>query len=231
MSARRAAERVLGYDPETLMWAPAGRAVPYPRHDQVCRRPGALRKCPGLVVGPVQARMRHRDGGWRWLEISLSNRVTDPDVAGIVANVHDITSVKTAEADLAHNATHDTLTDLPNRPLLVDRLDVPTNRPKGGPWPSCFVTSTGFKVLNDSRGHGVGRRGADRGGPTAPRGDPPQDTVARFGGDESVVCCEGLDNTRRRRFRIAAACSEAREPAFPPMVARSSSPPASVSEP
>jgi diguanylate cyclase (GGDEF)-like protein len=98
------------------------------------------------------------------------------------------------EAQLTERALHDDLTRLPNRALLRDRLSraVQTNAP-GRSVGVLFLDLDRFKLVNDSLGHpagdallqGVAARlhGAVR----------PEDTLARFGGDEFVVVCSDLD--------------------------------------
>jgi diguanylate cyclase (GGDEF)-like protein len=96
-------------------------------------------------------------------------------------------------ADLVHNALHDSLTELPNRTLLVDRLEqlvaVSSRRRTGSA--VLFIDLDRFKAVNDLAGHSVGdeflavgRRlqGVIRAG----------DTLARLGGDEFVILCPDL---------------------------------------
>ena len=112
-------------------------------------------------------------------------------------------------ADLVHNALHDSLTGLPNRTLLVDRLEqlvTASMRRKLGS-AVLFVDLDRFKLVNDLAGHNVGdellvmaaRRLKDviRAG----------DTLARLGGDEFVIVCPDLGDTEREAAALAERIS------------------------
>jgi diguanylate cyclase (GGDEF)-like protein/PAS domain S-box-containing protein len=147
------------------------------------------------VVRRLELRLRHRDGGWRWVEAVGTNLLADPDVGGIVTNARDITERKRLGEELAHQAFHDRLTGLPNRALFLDRLEHALARAARGsdPLAVLFLDLDGFKIVNDTLGHDQGDallatvagrlRGCVR----------PGDTVARLGGDEFTVLLEGAN--------------------------------------
>lgn len=100
---------------------------------------------------------------------------------------------KRAERALLRRAVHDPLTDLPNRSLFLDRLGMALkrlDRTTSGQVTVLFVDIDNFKAINDGFGHDAGDRVLVE---VARRlGDllRPEDTLARFGGDEFVVLCE-----------------------------------------
>jgi diguanylate cyclase (GGDEF)-like protein len=99
-------------------------------------------------------------------------------------------------AALAHAATHDLLTGLPNRSLLHDRLAQALEAHREGSAPGglavIFFDLDGFKKVNDSLGHRAGDELLSEAAQRILGIVRPSDVVARFGGDEFVVVCEGL---------------------------------------
>lgn len=94
----------------------------------------------------------------------------------------------------AHQALHDHLTGLPNRTLLDDRLGQALSRASrpGNAVSVMFLDLDQFKVINDTQGHAVGDALLQAIAERLLESVRPGDTVARFGGDEFVVICEGL---------------------------------------
>lgn len=138
---------------------------------------------------------RRKDGGefLGWLELTEVR-----DAAGtrahFVAVVNDITQKKRAEQELRYLANYDTLTGLPNRALLAERLSRATVRARrqGSRVAVLFIDLDHFKEVNDSLGHATGDRLLRAAAARLQLAVGPTDTVARLGGDEFTVIVEDL---------------------------------------
>lgn len=152
---------------------------------------------------------RRKDGSTypEWLSITT---VRDHErITHFIANFADITVRKAAEEKIRYLAYYDTLTDLPNRRLLYDRLSqaLSTAQRHSSYGALLFIDLDHFKNLNDTRGHDTGdsllQQVALRLSTTIRVGD----TVARIGGDEFVVLLEFLGENEslaaRRAEKIA----------------------------
>lgn len=121
--------------------------------------------------------------------LSSPLRGPDGEIVGIIQNAHDITALKAAEEQIRQLAYYDTLTGLPNRRLLLDRLShaLAQARRFGRSMAIMFLDLDRFKLINDSLGHSVGdallKQVAQRLTGCVRAGD----TVARPGGDEFVI--------------------------------------------
>lgn len=124
--------------------------------------------------------------------IQITERGT-PD-GGLVITYHDVTALRRASAEIESLAFYDPLTNLPNRRLLMDRMQqaIDASVRSGQYGALLFLDLDNFKTLNDTRGHEVGdmllRQVAQRLKTCIRR----EDTVARLGGDEFVVMLSEL---------------------------------------
>ena len=106
----------------------------------------------------------------------------------------DVTDRKRMEAELERLALYDSLTGLPNRALFSDRLDAGDRAPRPRHRPSAvyFLDVDRFKRINDSLGHAAGDEVLREVAARIQRMLRPEDTVARFGGDEFTILCESI---------------------------------------
>jgi diguanylate cyclase (GGDEF)-like protein/PAS domain S-box-containing protein len=120
-------------------------------------------------------------------------RGNDGSVIRHVGVFSDISHIKAHEEKLARIAHHDSLTGLPNRSLLPDRLRQAINHSKrhGGIVAVCYLDLDGFKYINDTFGHTVGDHVLMEVANRLTRVVRSGDTVARLGGDEFVVLLQG----------------------------------------
>ena len=201
--------RLLGREPAALA---GGRLAEFVHPDDrallaaLASRPGVSDK--GLV------RFRHSDGSDRSFEVVVANRLDDPSIGGLVLTGHDVTDRVQLEDQLAHDATHDTLTGLPNLALVQDRLEHALVRAErtGGRVAVVFGDLDGFKGVNDRHGHLVGDRlliGVAKRLRGAARA---MDTVGRYAGDEFVVVCEELDDEAGARLAAERLHREVAQP-------------------
>ncbi|RMH15822.1 MAG: EAL domain-containing protein, partial [Gemmatimonadetes bacterium] len=175
---------------------------------------GYLRANPG-ASSRMEMRCRHADGSWRAMELVGTNLLEEPSVEGIVLNGRDITDRKRAEAQLLHDAFHDKLTDLPNRALLLDRLEQVLKRCARVPetqFAVLFIDLDRFKVLNDSLGHMLGDQFLVAIARRVERALRPTDTFARLGGDEFTLLLE--DSSTEEALLVAERIQQLLEEPF-----------------
>lgn len=142
-----------------------------------------------------ERRYRRTDGSVLWLQCNVTLvRGASDEPLYLMVQALDITPRKRIELELEHRALHDDLTGLPNRALLSDRLEqaLASARRSGGQVGVVFLDVDAFKHVNDALGHGTGDRLLIELGRRLCTAVRPDDTVARFGGDEFVILCTGV---------------------------------------
>ena len=204
--ANEAAKKIFGRPPEQLAGdrGPGGDrriredGTPMP-DDEV---PNIAAQKRGESIRNVMMGMVRADGYVRWL---LVDAVPVKDGFGrvreVVSSFTDVTDRKKAELALERKALYDPLTDLPNRILLLDRLDqaIRTGHRFATPVALLVMDLDRFKIVNDEFGHTFGDQLLSDVA-TRLRADlRDQDTVARLGGDEFAIILPGTDERGARR--------------------------------
>ncbi len=162
-----------------------------------------------------RAQIRMVRPGWGVVWVALATTYI-PDMGEhgmLVVTLDDITAFRKAEQALAHRASHDPLTGLPNRAVLMSHLARVVARlgRQPGTVAVMFVDLDGFKNINDTYGHRVGDsvlKEVARRISLAVRRD---DVVTRMGGDEFVVVCDALESSSESAMvaeRVRAALDE-----------------------
>ncbi|MFZ6648845.1 bifunctional diguanylate cyclase/phosphodiesterase [Undibacterium sp. TJN25] len=195
------AAAMLGYTPQELNtgsihWRQLTHADDLPGLDATI----AAHLENNAVPFEAEHRMRHRAGHWVWLQSrgKIVERGEDGKALRMLGTRMDISARKQAEAEIAHLAFYDGLTNLPNRRLLLDRLHHAISRMERSNSYSAvlFVDLDNFKSLNDTMGHDVGDRLLQMVAFRLQDVTRDTDTVARLGGDEFVILLEDLGNDR-----------------------------------
>ncbi len=137
-----------------------------------------------------------KDGSSFPVALTVSPNVTGEGREGAVVVFHDITERKLSDERIQHLAQHDTLTDLPNRALLADRLQqaIACARRDKQLVALMFIDLDRFKPINDTLGHVVGDWLLQQVAIRMCGCVRDSDTVARIGGDEFVVLLRVIDS-------------------------------------
>ncbi|MCW5654014.1 MAG: EAL domain-containing protein [Hydrogenophaga sp.] len=139
--------------------------------------------------------IRRKNGAMFWVELEVvSVQASAEEVTHWVAVGRDITQRKTAEDMIRHLAFYDALTDLPNRQLLLDRLQqvLAASSRSGQHGALMFIDLDNFKILNDTLGHHMGDQLLQKVAQRLTKSVRKTDMVARLGGDEFVIMVDDL---------------------------------------
>jgi diguanylate cyclase (GGDEF)-like protein/PAS domain S-box-containing protein len=196
-SFNAAAEAIFGWTAIEIVGQPVAMVVPPDLHDALGEFLATYRSI-GYSTGQrseVEITGVRRDGTHFPMMVSTTAITVDgspPTISGIV---RDLSDQKRVEAQLAHQGLHDALTGLPNRVMLMDRLEQALARVKRHDrmFGVLFVDLDRFKSVNDTLGHTVGDRLLIEAATRIQAAVRETDSVARLGGDEFVVLCEDVE--------------------------------------
>ncbi len=143
----------------------------------------------------MEQRYLHKEGRTVWASWSVSAaNDSKSNVPNLIFQIQDITGKKLAEEKLQHEATHDTLTGLPNRSLFMHRLAnalIKFQHNTSYKVSVLFIDLDRFKYVNDSLGHLRGDQLLIEISERLRECMRPSDIVARLGGDEFTILVEG----------------------------------------
>jgi diguanylate cyclase (GGDEF)-like protein/PAS domain S-box-containing protein len=194
-----AAEEIFGYLSSEVVGRNVRMLMPEPHHTQ---HDGYLRRYLETREAHIVGKRREvvalrKDGSSFSMELRVSEVVHESERVFIAA-CRDITAAKESERHISYLATHDALTDLPNRNLLLDRLQqalAHARRSTDEKVAVLFIDLDQFKTINDSLGHGVGDLLLKKVAARLVASVRSEDTVARQGGDEFIVLLPSVANT------------------------------------
>ncbi len=163
----------------------------------------------GVWQGEIWNRRQNGEIYPAWSNITA---VKNPDgaVSHYVGTMLDITERKAAEAKIEHLAYHDALTLLPNRRLLLDRLEqaLAAGARRESQGALLFIDLDNFKVLNDTRGHDAGDQLLVEVAQHLLTCVREEDTVARVGGDEFMILLNNLGTQSRQVMQSCRSVAE-----------------------
>jgi diguanylate cyclase (GGDEF)-like protein/PAS domain S-box-containing protein len=148
----------------------------------------------------VELESYRRNGEVFWCEMSVAPVKDSFDkVKHFVCLLNDITQRREMEQQLIQQATHDSLTELPNRVLLIDRVDqaILQAKKKDSILAFLFLDLDHFKMTNDTLGHNIGDRLLQAVSNRLLLVTDDFDTVCRLGGDEFVILLQEISTEQQ----------------------------------
>ncbi len=137
----------------------------------------------------AELRLKHKNGEWKYFQAIGTNLLQDPDIKGVVVILRDISSVKKAQQEVQYMAYYDYLTDLPNRRLFENSLELELKlaRAKNTKLAVMFIDLDRFKYINDTLGHDLGDIVLKEVANTLKTCITEKDMVARWSGDGFIL--------------------------------------------
>ena len=180
-----------------------------------------IHKCPlqSTCISKTKEKYVHKhknnSGNDVIVEITTSPVLDEnEDVFAIIESIHDITELKTMQDKLRYQAQHDTLTNLPNRMLFLDRIEqsIKNAHRFKEELAIVFVDLDHFKKINDTLGHAAGDELLRQTAKKLTSHTRESDTVARLGGDEFAIILNHVSDTRETSRIIKNIMNSFQEP-------------------
>jgi diguanylate cyclase (GGDEF)-like protein/PAS domain S-box-containing protein len=202
IATNAAMQQFLGYSSEELLNRQLYQLVPDDDANGLAAAMAAISSgaSPELAI---EQRYTRRDGEivWAALTMSRAHSATSGKSLGVIAMVQDIRTRKSLEERLTHQASHDPLTDLPNRTLFRQRVEMALQRAAHRDRVVVmFLDVDNFKAVNDSAGHSAGDQLLVVAAARLLNATRGSDTVARFGGDEFAILLENVRDDEEARI-------------------------------
>lgn len=210
--ANPALEDLTGYALDEIRGRRPGMFSAQTIHSETSERFWDSLRRNGSWQGEVWNRRKDGEAYPVWLTVTAvrdsAKRITH--YSGVLTHIGDI---KTEQERLSHMAYHDSLTGLPNRYLLLDRLDmvIARARREGTMAAAVFIDLDEFKEVNDTYGHETGDLLLVSVARRLTETIREQDTAARLGGDEFVLVLDGFSSREEVEAfleRVSGAFSE-----------------------
>jgi len=202
---------VTGYSPEEFAADPYLWIRMVAPEDRERVREHVQQILAGKDVPPIEHQIIRKDGNTRWVsDTTILLRNASGKLLSYDGVISDISERKTAEEQIRSLAFYDTLTQLPNRRLLNDRMEqtMAASKRSGLYGALMFLDLDNFKPLNDAHGHDVGDLLLIKVAYRITGCMREMDTVARFGGDEFVVMLSELDVDKTESTKQAGIVAE-----------------------
>ena len=184
-------DEMLGQDPYSFF---------HPHDCDRIRQQAHVWAMKGQII-PIIYRMRQKSGNYIWFE-TLTTPLTDArgQIVQLQTTSRDVTKRIQVQNQLEYDALHDTLTGLPNRHLLIERLELSIQRAKrldNYHFAVLFLDLDRFKVVNDSLGHLAGDKLLIAIAQKLQATVSGIDLVARLGGDEFVILLDEIKDMQQ----------------------------------
>lgn len=164
----------------------------------------------GSWQGEAWGKRKNGEHYLQWMSISAVYNEDRSAIQNYVVTLIDSTDRKQAEEKIEHLAFYDQLTGLPNRQLLLDRLNRLISNILAHPQCGAvlYIDLDDFKTLNDTKGHDIGDAFLTQVAERLNQCVRHTDTVARIGGDEFVILLENLAETPEKAHQYAQALAD-----------------------